>query len=644
MQALYTVEFTDNSNYANNNTEDSVGMVLPHTWGPVNRVVRCDYAAFLENFPQAANAMYAEADSCFNAGCGTMEIFRPQGKSTYFHIFLYKSKASENDDLEAQDYKDAYDNYSVTGKSSFDEVSALVTSGKKSELDKLKTLYDAIKALEAKLTTDNTTEKEAFDAALLAASNESVRDSVPDPAQPSDWEESAADVDKEVVAEYFSSIINSINTIQFVPKGTEALKVGKDRQSKATFTKPLSGYEDIDVVLCDVVTGNPGNIPMEGTLSMRLSVGEDEEKNQVITYSLIQNLDGDTVAVETIIGSPIPGMLIDGQNYYFPEVVRRDSLYSDSEMKVSADDFLKYVTVGTEFQGEVNYDIENIPEIEEDEIVAAYAKYFSTRSLSKCSILIPCKCTTAINNAVKNTAGQCMNRNAIIGYPTDQPFDFESIKEFGLTMLGEKFAMFYGGRAVYSLLGMQLTTSCVGVIAGRYCSVTEDASINQIPSAAAYGAYPGSLIESLDESEVLALHELGFNSVYNTTDGPFIWGVKSLHTRQASYFAKANVMRVIAQLLRTTFDYLDQNLHTPNSDRKKAMIQQNRQAFLDTLIAKEVLKANSKCQCDGNNNRDIDTNGGELLIVDFDCWFVKLIERFKIRITASDQTTTVTGL
>jgi hypothetical protein len=62
------------------------------------------------------------------------------------------------------------------------------------------------------------------------------------------------------------------------------------------------------------------------------------------------------------------------------------------------------------------------------------------------------------------------------------------------------------------------------------------------------------------------------------------------------------------------------------------------------LISQEVLKGNSKCQCDDKNNPDDQTNGGELLIIDFDCWFVKLIERFKVRITASDSTTTVTGL
>ena len=103
-------------------------------------------------------------------------------------------------------------------------------------------------------------------------------------------------------------------------------------------------------------------------------------------------------------------------------------------------------------------------------------------------------------------------------------------------------------------------------------------------------------------------------------------------------------MRVIANILYTTVPFLEENLHTPNSDRKKATIQSNRQSYLDVLIAKDVLKPDSKAQCDANNNPDNLTNGGELLILDFDCGFIKLIERFKVRITASDSTTTVTGL
>lgn len=645
MRSLIQVSFIDNSSYADNNTNDVVGMVLPHSWGPVGQIVTCSYSKFLEYFPQEATAEYAVADSCFNAGAGTMEIFRPQGSATYFHAYLYLSKASETDDVEAEDYKDAYLDVADTQLDDFDACLATVEASKRTALTKLKTLYDATLALETAISGEHTTELEAFNAALAAAKEDDVQNSIPDDTEDSDWDSVAAEgVDRPAISEYFQSLALAVATITFTPAGTVALKLGKDRQPSANYTAPVVGGDDIDKILVDFVSGYPGNIPLEGDLSVRVNVGMDEEDNQVITLTLIQNLDGDVVAVETMTGSPIAGTTLDGRSYYIAEVVRRDSDYFDAAVKVNSNDFLKACPAGTEFQADVTYDVEELTEVEETDIVAAYTQYLGSCALSNATLLIPCRTTTAINNAVKNAAGTRMDCCAILGYPIEQSFTLEEIQTFARTMLGEKFAFFYAGRDVYTLLGQEFNTSCVGVIAGRYCQTTEDATINQVPSAQSYGAYPGSLVESLDESGVLALHEEGFNSVYQTATGPYIWGLKSLHTRQNSYFAKANVMRVIAQLLATTFDYLESVLHTPNSDRKKAMVQQNRQAFLDQLIAQDVLRGPSTCQCDRNNNQDKDTNGGELLIIDFDMWFVKLIERFHIRITASDDTTTVEGV
>lgn len=645
MRALIDVSFVDNTSYSDNNTNDVVGMVLPHSWGPVGRIVTCDYSNFLSLYPQEATKEYAVADSCFNAGAGSMEIFRLQGSTTYFHVFLYLSKASENDDLEAEDFKSAYLDVADTQLDDFDACLATVVEGNRAALTKLKTLYDAIVALEAALSTEHSIELEAFKSALEAAKGADVQSAIPDDTEDSDWDSVAAEgVDKPAISEYFQSLVLAVSTVVFTPAGTAAIKLGKDRQTTVNYTKPVIGGDDIDQVLVDFVTGCPGNIPLEGDLSIRVNVGMDEEENQIITFTLIQNLDGDVVSVESMSGSPIAGTTLDGRSYYIAEVVRRDSDYFDAVVKVNSSAFLKACPAGTEFQSDVVYDVEEIAEIEETDIVAAYTQHFGSCALSNATILIPCRTTTAINNAVKSAAGTRMDCCAIIGYPIENSFTLEEIQSFARTMLGEKFAFFYAGRDVYTLLGQEFNTSCVGVIAGRYCQTTEDATINQLPSAQAYGSYPGTLVESLDETGVLALHEEGFNSVYQTATGPYIWGLKSLHSRQNSYFAKANVMRVIAQLLATTFDYLETVLHTPNSDRKKAMVQQNRQAFLDQLIAQDVLRGSSTCQCDRNNNQDKDTNGGELLIVDFDMWFVKLIERFHIRIKASDDTTTVEGV
>lgn len=649
MRQLIDVEFIDNSNYSDNTTNDVVGMVLPHSWGPVNKVTSVTYSKFLANYPAEATPHYAIADGCFNAGAGMMEIVRPQGSQTYLHCVLYKSKPSEKDQLNAVEFNSAYDNVQATEKLSFDEVLTLLASAKATTLQKLKTLYSSVSALQLALDGEHAAELSAFNNALAAAKAPEVAAAVPNALVSEDW---ASDIpaNADAIVAYLKAIVDAVPAIEFTPSGTAAIKLGIDRQMKLEYSTPVGGNEgmldpaDVDKIICDFVQFYPGNLPLEGELSMQVAVGDDDEGERVIGFSLIQKLNGTTVAVESLQGSIVPGTLIDGQNYYIHDVMTRDSSYFTAFMKVTPEEFDTLIPADEEFGQQIAYKTEEIAEITEEQIVAAYAKYFASTALSRATLLIPTKCTEQINNAVKNAAGKRMDCNAIVGYPTENSFDYESVLEFFNLMLGEKFAMFYAGRDTYTIKGQQLLTPCVGKIAGRYCAVTADTTINQIPSAKAYGAYPGSLVESFDEDEVLALHKLGGNSVYTTAAGPLIWGVKSLHTRQSSYFAKANVMRVIANILYTTFPFLEENLHTPNSDRKKATIQSNRQSYLDVLIAKDVLKPDSKAQCDANNNPDNLTNGGELLILDFDCGFIKLIERFKVRITASDSTTTVTGL
>ena len=64
------------------------------------------------------------------------------------------------------------------------------------------------------------------------------------------------------------------------------------------------------------------------------------------------------------------------------------------------------------------------------------------------------------------------------------------------------------------------------------------------------GSYPGVLSESLKFDDVLDLHKEGINSVYSSINGPQIFGIKSMHERQNSYYAKLNIMRVLAAILR----------------------------------------------------------------------------------------------
>ena len=286
MRQLIDVEFVDNSNYSDNTTDDVVGMVLPHSWGPVNKVTSVVYSKFLTNYPAEATPHYAIADGCFNAGAGMMEIVRPQGTQTYLHCVLYKSKPSAKDQLNAVEYNNAYEAVQSTGKSSFDEVLTLIESTKATTLQKLKTLYSSISALQLALDGEHAAELSAFNNALAAAKAPEVAAAVPNALVAEDWVTEIPSNAAEVVS-YLQGIVDSIPAVEFTPSGTAAIKLGIDRQMKLNYTTPTGGNEgminpdDVDKVICDFVQIYPGNIPLEGELAMRVAVGDDDEGEKI---------------------------------------------------------------------------------------------------------------------------------------------------------------------------------------------------------------------------------------------------------------------------------------------------------------------------------------------------------------------------
>ena len=83
-------------------------------------------------------------------------------------------------------------------------------------------------------------------------------------------------------------------------------------------------------------------------------------------------------------------------------------------------------------------------------------------------------------------------------------------------------------------------------------------------------------------------------------------------------------------------------IHTGNTDQRKALTQNLLNADLNRLKGQGALRVESSVRCDPSNNLDIDTNGGEILNIDYECWFVKLIERVNISILATDSSVSAT--
>jgi hypothetical protein len=421
---------------------------------------------------------------------------------------------------------------------------------------------------------------------------------------------------------------------------------GYDRQAGKvagvyTGDGPYVKDAEVDVTFLDIRLRYPGNAPSGNQLVVTLSnLGTTPEIK--IAYNVSSN--GITVELESHEGSLVPGTFQDGKKYFISDVLSRDSSFLELNLLQDVDHFVEIYT-GSGLMTAVF----TIPVDAEDydyqltaaDVADAYVKYFASTKISQATLLFSSKPEELTNKAILDIAEARMDCNALLGHSIALPLTEAGVTAEYIKYQG-KFGNYYAGRDYFLVNGVKVPTTCIGRVAGRYCNVTKNAGINQVPSAKAFGAYPGVLTESLSEDEVVALHKLGVNSVYQTMDGPYIWGIKSLFERQTSFYSKANIMRVCAFVLASTFDLLEEILHTPNTDAKKKLVQDDRQTAIDSLVASNALKADSTAVCNSTNNTDAETAGGELLILDLDLGFIKLIERFKVRVVATDSTVSAT--
>lgn len=510
MRELVDIEFVDRTAYNNNETQDVAGVVMPHSWGPVDTVVPYTLASFLATYPQENSPYWVKVKSAFLAGASVIEVVRPSLLEKYLNV--------------------------------------------------------------------------------------------------------------------------SIHPTTFVGTATRAA-------AQFTTTDPVSAIQ--------VASKYPGQIPIldpTKAFDLRLTVAIIEDE-PTVGVALLKGTD----IIEYHVGGLDPTQTIEGKSNYIQDVVNRDSKY----LKVKIDSPTPFLTALAALpEGTTALDIDDVSlktpayvpsTVAVEDLTAAYAKFYGSSVTTKSTVLFPIVSSQELNNAVIVLAANRSDCVSIVGLPVSTAFTKDAIKTFHDSLTKEKFGIFYAGRTAlnYSNGYGVIVDDGIGAVVGRYCSVANAASINQIPSAKAYGAYPLPLVESLDFNEVLELHTLGVNSIYNSADGPQMFGVKSLHPRQTSYYAKANIMRTLAFILRTSLDYVNGVIHTPNTTNKKASTELNRQTELDKLIAQEVLRPQTLAICNDQNNQDADTNGGEILILDLDIWFVKLIESIKIRVTASDSSTTV---
>lgn len=374
-----------------------------------------------------------------------------------------------------------------------------------------------------------------------------------------------------------------------------------------------------------------------------LEVGVNVDGKSVVIETLV-----DGVSVEKIEGSPFPQHETDGTQDFITEVMLSKSEFWNFEISETA-----AVATFNEAEGLADVSMPSTPlnvefaEFEETSVAdadyeAAYNAFFASTDKSQATILMAPTSSKVLNDLVLGIADARSNCIALVGYPTSELFDKDSIETFVETLTATKFGVTAFGRAIENISGRRVIHDGVGPAAGRYALVRKDEGPNQVPSALTFGAYPSVLVNSLSFTEVLALHDASsVNSIYTSANGPQMFGIKTLHPRRNSYYALANVMRVVSLILQSTLVLADGVIHTPNTPSKRASVELDRQSYLDRLIGIENLKSESSVTCNEQNNSDIETEGGRWLIIDFDLWFFKLVERIKIRIKASDTTTQI---
>lgn len=517
MRQLIDVQFQDNTSYPSQIGNDVGAIVMDCLWGPVNKVVKCDFPTFLSNFPLMSKAAlshsYLTAYRAFQSGLTSIEVVRRQGPAKYVNV--------------------------VWGATTLSTTAA-------------PTLVD-------------------------------------DP-------------------------FASAETKGFALKHPGLFK---------EMTDPLNSDFKITI---EAVASEAGL----------------DEADIKVSLSYV-NSDGDTVILEEVQGSSVIGTTLDGQDYYLGTKLSASKYFVPVNPELQP-----YTDLAVEAAVELDFPAVTVPAAQDAaDLVADYLVYFSDIENSVASILIDPGTTLAAEaNSLISVAAARSDLVALIGLPTTTLWEasstppYSAITDYKASLTPSMFASFYAAQEIFTIEGRTYVLNGIGTIAGRYAAVASQDSVNQLPSAKTWGTFPGALSKTVSFAQVLAFHALGINSVYSTSQGPRIFGLRSLHARSSSYYSKFNVARVCARILKYGFGVAMDVIHTGNTPARKSLTQNLLNADLNRLKAVGALRVESSVLCSEQNNQDIDTNGGEILIIDYTCYFVKLIEKVNIRITATDSSVT----
>ena len=374
----------------------------------------------------------------------------------------------------------------------------------------------------------------------------------------------------------------------------------------------------------------PGSIPTN-----LLPVGTTKVKLTVTDTEVVLVAEGDaSITLERWQGQfTDPGAVDSGQFTHFTKVLTQSQLLQC----VESDDVT--VTEVNDYIGAYTY-----PSISATALSPIVDKFADIEQSQATLLISPLPSSTELNTAVANVAEQTKTRVAIIGCPLDTlPSTLETVAQ--TLPKGNKFTINVFGIEFVSVFSTRVRSNCVGGYCGALANIANLVRVNQIASAKTYGAYNGALAVSPSFNQVLAFHELGITSVYNSTTGPQLFGVhNSLYTQKPnSYFAKSNVSRVLAAILRNIYPVAFEAIHTDAAANAitRASFASRFNSVINDFIARQNLQSDSYADLSDAINTDYLTKGGTVLNAILSLHFIGLVEKIDIKIVATDSSVNV---
>lgn len=362
---------------------------------------------------------------------------------------------------------------------------------------------------------------------------------------------------------------------------------------------------------------------------------------------------------------------VDGVSYFYADVLNSDSSYFVADANLTSPNataFAEAVSGSEADIAPVTESWEAVPVTSSytvEDYTQAYA-VLSDRSLSTATLLLataPDSATksgypedmSSVYTQIMQLSADRMDCNSLIGLNLGGSFVWPSAAQLAegdnvlqtnfvtpFASYRDKFSFGIAAMERFTVGGKTFVQDGTAGWAGRIAAVAASTqNRNQMPSYKAYGSYSGTLLKSLNFQQVVSIHEEGIGSIYSSASGNYIFDVRSLYEVQSGYFGKANVMRMVAVILRNTFNMLENVIHTDISANvnSRLQFQSDLNSMLGELKARSEIRSQSTADVGSELNSDANTNGGEYLNILLDIWFMKLTERARIYIKASDSTT-----